>query len=190
MQPGERAVTHSLTHSLLHIAFLSSCTHPPPSQEKVLRMWERQCEWVTTSMMSLVNNQVVETFLKMARFNAKWEWSLPAHTIESRSVSSISVFLHPQERNFADMKAAGRMGDQNIPGHAATFRCRVNASLLESKWPGLMSSENGHSCTLQRLQSVPAFIHLPGHCLHPQGEILRMWRRQGEWVTTILFLVT
>lgn len=48
------------------------------------------------------------------------------------------------------------MGDQNILGHAATFRCRVNASLLESKWPGLMPSENGHSCTLQRLQSVPA----------------------------------
>ena len=64
------------------------------------------------------------------------------------------MFLHPQERNFADMKAAGRMGDQNIPGHAVIFRCRVNASLLESKWPGLMSSENGHSCTLQRLQSV------------------------------------
>lgn len=65
----------------------------------------------------------------------------------------------PSRENFANVHS-GRMGDQNIPGHSATFRCRVNASLLEPKWPGLMPSENGHSCTLQRLQSVPAFISL------------------------------
>ena len=34
------------------------------------------------------------------------------------------------------------MGDSNIvPGHVATFRCRNSASLLESKWLGLMLCE-------------------------------------------------
>lgn len=35
------------------------------------------------------------------------------------------------------------MGDHNIvPGHVATFRCTNIASLLESKWLGLMLSES------------------------------------------------